>query len=150
MKPRSLLFISFCVTSMLAIPSAGCSFLSQAQYAKDEVVKETNRALPLVEVFQTSAEVAYEAEQRVVVMQAVQEKVSEEVAVARVKKVREKWAPLWVKFDQLRALNVQLKKVVDGPMSPADISSATGLITQFVQVQREAAELYGSLKGPRK
>lgn len=150
MKSSVFRFVMFTAVVMTALPSEGCSFLSQAQYAKDEVVKETNRALPLVEVFQTSAEIAYEAEQRVVVMQAVQDKVSENEAVARVKKVREKWTPLWVKFDQLRALNQQLKKVVDGPMSPADISAASGLISQFVQVQREAAELYGSLKGPRK
>jgi len=135
---------------MLITSTASCSYLTKAEYAREEIVRESNRAISVLEVFQSTAEVAYEAEQRAVVVQAVQEKTTEAEVVARVKRVRDRWAPLWVKFDQLRELNKVLKLTLDQSLNATEVPKALKMIEQFAQAQRETAELFSTLKGTKK
>lgn len=131
---------------LLVITISNCGYLTKAEYAKQEVVKEVNRTIPLIEVLQSSCEAAYETEQRLVLFQASEQNVTKEEVQSRISKVRQKWDPLWAKFAKLRQLNLSLKTIVDANFNIQSMPEALKLIEQIVTLEKEAAEQFASLK----
>lgn len=120
--------------------------MTKTEYAKQEVIKEVNRTIPLIEVLQSSCEAAYESEQRIVLFKASEENANKEEVQSRIAKVRQKWEPLWLKFAKLRELNLMLKSLVDSNINIQSMPQALNLIEQIVTLEKEAAEQFASLK----
>lgn len=137
------------VFSAIILSTSGCGFLTKSQYYRDEMVNQVNRVIPMIQVVQTSAEMVYEAEQREVVALAFAEKTSKEEVENRVNKVREKWAPLWAKFDLIREYNTELKSLVDKTDQASQLL-ALSKMGSMVELEKQAIELFTALKGKRK
>lgn len=148
---KRFFFTIWLVLTFGTIPTlhTGCGYLSKVEYAKQEAINQANRAIPLVEVLQTAAEVAYESEQRLAVARSLEEKTTKDEVEARVAKIRVKWAPLWAHFENLRGINLALKVLAEKDLNVSTVPEVIRLVGQLSQLERETAELFALLKGKK-
>jgi FMN phosphatase YigB (HAD superfamily) len=105
------------VLCLILIPLlASCmSSTNRQQRTQEKTVAALNAGTLLIEASQTTGELLYEAHQRVIVEVAAKTRPqpSREEVMSKLTLMRQKWAVVWQKFDELRWAHAEIVQMID-------------------------------------